>query len=221
LEQDSDCFLAPHSFLPPFSHAPKLWRRLHRQADFYALDGLAAILFVTHVCRRQSGTDKGRLGTNMGAVEYRNPHAIDATSFGGWIDMLHDEQERLRTGTTDQLPSQACTRASRKVFVECRPAIEASPNSYSGCIPIQYLLVQLVVQFQAPLYPYCCDLLTIKLCPTAYSFPVRSSRNETLASASSDNCEDWTVLHQPRKRRVFGRRSLYLCMNGECARRWR
>lgn len=76
--------------LAPFLEAPLLWRSLRREADFYRVEGLCALLQVTHSCSENDPNGRGvlyYLGTNKGTSEYKNSHSIEAVRVFGWPDM--------------------------------------------------------------------------------------------------------------------------------------
>jgi len=210
LERDGELFVhhvlpylvTTNANLPPFSKKPDLWRKLRREADFYLLEGLSDMLFVTHSCHFQENNDnKGVLywlGTDKGTKEeYRNPHAIGAIRVGGWVDWTTKHLlARLSPAIelNELFPPLARTGSSRRALVEYRPPIEDSVDrvSLNAC----NTCYNLWCQFGYHLIPADIDLLSIKLHLTAYS--LRSDRcgmTDWKLEASTDRVE-WTVLHE-------------------------
>ncbi|CAB9511729.1 expressed unknown protein [Seminavis robusta] len=71
--------------LPTFSENPQLWRDLRSESDFFALDGLAQDLIVTHKCPfNKQGTGVFHwLGTQKGqSSSYQNPFKLENVQVG-------------------------------------------------------------------------------------------------------------------------------------------
>lgn len=65
--------------LPPYCQDEALWRSLRREAEFFQLDGMTKLLYVTRVCSPTNALGHGVLyyiGTNYGHCSHWNPRAL-------------------------------------------------------------------------------------------------------------------------------------------------
>jgi hypothetical protein len=184
--------------LPLFTENPSLWRRLRREALFYALDGLAATLHVTNSFEPNSNLVVCQgvlywLGTGKGAHEYRNPHDIGAVHVGGWVDTLEELHESF-----EDRRHFAATQSSRRALVQYRPRVKGFSaglrmlEALENCdvLSCDYALEKLSVVL---------DLKTITLRPTAYS--LRYDCCDGMSHWNFEGSNDgstWYTLHQVR-----------------------
>jgi hypothetical protein len=180
--------------LPLFSENPSLWRRVRREALFYALDGLAATLHVTNSFEHNllcQGVLHW-LGTDKGKSEYRNPHEVGAVHVGGWVDTLED------LGNFECRRHDAATQSSRRALVQYRPPVKGRSSG-----PFMLYALEacdaLGCHFSLQRLSVVLDLKTITLRPTAYSlrYDCCSGMSDWNFEGSNDG-STWLPLHQAR-----------------------
>jgi hypothetical protein len=198
--------------LPPFVEAPRLWRALRDEANFFALDGLSQFLHVTHVCDKKDPLGRGvlyYLGTNKGREDYQNPHARGAVSIGGWTEMSQQEQ-RTATQWSNTFPIEfmnhslktssdlALKTSSLQTFVAYRPSVQGveGEGNFFVSNPRCYIAP---CDFSSSRLPVVLELTSISLCPTAYSFRYGDCYGSSYWNfEGSEDGVEWTVLHKAR-----------------------
>lgn len=118
-----------------FSEDPHLWRRLRKEALFYAMDGLFESLKVTYSCDKNDPYGRGVLhwlGTDKGRSSYTNPVVRGCVDVTGWALTMSSqeiEQQAAVLGTDDLY---ATFPSSLQVLVQHRPPIKgvASTNPF-------------------------------------------------------------------------------------------
>jgi len=188
--------------LPPeigkFGEKPCLWRALRKEAEFFSLDGLTALLKVTFSC---SPDDDGRqgilhwLGRNKGREEYINPYRRGAIDVTGWFDSYRT------LGEND--PSWGSSE-SKEFFVQYKSMSE-KPLSYSDVISPgdenAYFPCLSGCGHSNQRRPVVVDFRKNAISPTHYSLRYGACRgmDGNWTFEASNDGESWVVLHEGRK----------------------
>ena len=192
------------SRLPPeistFQENPNLWRSLRMEAEFFALDGLIALLKDTYSCCPNEDAGQGILywlGTNKGKDEKCiNPYRRGDIDVTGWFDNL----ETLG----DHDPSWGSSER-KELFVQYRPMIfmelpsidtiiwPGTGNTYFPCL--------MGCNQSSQRLPAVVDLRKIRVLPTHYSLRYGACRgmDGNFNFEGSSDGENWVVLHEGRK----------------------
>ena len=187
------------------------WRALRKEAAFFALDGLVALLKVTFSCSPDHGL-KGILywlGTNKGRDNaYINPYTRGDIDITGWFDnaatlkRIIDVQREMGPPGLD-LASEGniyFASGSRALFVQYRP--KENPITKSLALGQSYTAVfDLMGCLSGSLrLPVVIDFKTVKVSPSYYS--LRYGGCDGMEGdwnfEASNNGKNWIVLHAAR-----------------------
>lgn len=177
-----------HLHIPPNDII--LRRQLREEADYFGLEGMLALLQITHV-ETPNHQNQGVLywlGTRRRTCDYRNPHRIGAVHVGGWVDSRH-----MRTRRYFDFASAHNTREN---FVGYRTPVSIDTETYL----LKHVSFLMSCEHGTERLPVVVDLKFVHLRPTHYS--LRASKCRGMAGdwnleASKDG-ETWDVLHASR-----------------------
>lgn len=199
-----------------FGEHPNLWRALRKEAEFFALDGLMALLKVTHSCSPDQDGGKGILywlGTCKGREEYVNPYTRGDVDVRGWFDETSALKDNWRENGYMYYGSSEC----REMLVQYRPKSKRfmEDNAMSDNV---YCLMG--CQHAGERLPVVVDLRKVVICPTHYSLRYggcAGMEGDWNFQASEDDL-NWVTLHEAREDKHLSGMNITDSESGE--RRW-